>query len=296
MSKLDSIIYLITDSSLGYILLVAALYLIAWPVAIVINRKFVSANPGKLGYKWGYIVGLVGVINGLLLLPSENKSYVIMGFILTLSSALVLMRDRFAWVALLLVYLALDSQGNLGPTVINLIYLKNRWKEFKGLKENSSEKTDGIISEKKDISKVSVAPSSKLRNNPFNYIEKPKEVVDTLEALERIEAEANNFTFKMAKKNVEKIIKSSPQRLVKSINEEGNSPEYLALFMLGRALEPFLCSGQYHVYRGVLGIEGQEMLKLWDFIMDRTLQAGYHSQDQVARDKNWIREQIKEVG
>ena len=130
----------------------------------------------------------------------------------------------------------------------------------------------------------------------FGNTFKPKEVKAALLALDMEEEKCNtNSAFKLIKKDVSKLICDSEKTVI-SIKEEGFSPNTLVYLLMTNIISEHLVSGRYHTYRGVLSFVGQDLLKLWDYAVNGLHQLGYHDDIESDKDREWIREQIKNVG
>ncbi len=81
-----------------------------------------------------------------------------------------------------------------------------------------------------------------------------------------------------------------------SIRIDGMKPDHLALMLIANVIGDELSTGSYHVYRGVLGAVGNDMLKLWNATISALKERGYYSDAEVEEDMRWIREQISNAG
>ena len=81
-----------------------------------------------------------------------------------------------------------------------------------------------------------------------------------------------------------------------SVRIEKMKPEHLALLLVTNVLGAEIQSGNHHIYRGILGIIGQDMLSAWSSAQKVMLERGYVTDDGVAKDNQWIHEQIKGAG
>jgi len=85
-------------------------------------------------------------------------------------------------------------------------------------------------------------------------------------------------------------------KTVHSIRIDHMKPDHLALVLITNVLGRHLSSGQHHTYRGVLGMVGSDMLKVWSAAISRLKERGYYSADEADQDMQWIRDQVKAVG
>lgn len=72
--------------------------------------------------------------------------------------------------------------------------------------------------------------------------------------------------------------------------------EHLALVFIKQSLDNGLCSGQYHVYRGVLGIQGREFKEAYRIVNDKMIDKGYITEEVKNADLKSINIDINCVG
>ena len=82
-----------------------------------------------------------------------------------------------------------------------------------------------------------------------------------------------------------------------------NNVRLAASSIVIQMIESMILSGDYHLYRGVLSEEGKSLVTLWELMMQKYLNLNPVSQDNVALDDNWLKEQrinlqneIKDIG
>lgn len=95
------------------------------------------------------------------------------------------------------------------------------------------------------------------------------------------------------------LIKNNPEKIIEQIiqTEEENSKAW-AIESVAFCAQRFLESGQFHVYRGVLNIEGDELLKIYNLMYDKLLKMNisYITAEYVEECNKYIREEIKKIG
>lgn len=134
--------------------------------------------------------------------------------------------------------------------------------------------------------------SKKLYEHNFDI---PAEVQQCLEELKILESKLDNTSFPLIKPQVTKLIKDK-EKTIYSIRESKMSPRYLVLLLISNVSGDSLATGQYHVYRGRLSMEGQELLKLFNYAISEMEKNGFQSKEETEKDRVWIREQINSVG
>ena len=81
-----------------------------------------------------------------------------------------------------------------------------------------------------------------------------------------------------------------------SIDEDGLTPEALVFLLASNVANAELCSGQHHIYRGVLSQSGRTLLTTFEKASQLIVECGVHSQDEHECDMNSIRKEIAEIG
>ena len=122
--------------------------LVAIPASFVLDKSLHRTFPGVQPYKWGYFMGVGGVISsliyGVLLLASIHNAkvgeerttlFVLLAYalIIAVTHFLIIKRQRWAWVT------GTILQFNPLLWVLNTIYIRSRWAE---LSSNASAATD----------------------------------------------------------------------------------------------------------------------------------------------------------
>jgi hypothetical protein len=130
----------------------------------------------------------------------------------------------------------------------------------------------------------------------FASVFQPREVKDTLLALDRLAYDSTNLAMPEVQRLVRKAILADPGKVVGSIRADRLQPKTLVWLLTSNVLDRQLSSGSLHTYRGMLSIIGNSMLTLWDAAADNLAETGFYSAEQAARDKAHIREQIRRAG
>lgn len=126
-------------------------------------------------------------------------------------------------------------------------------------------------------------------------IDSPAEVQHCLEELKLIESKLDNMSFPLIKHQVIKLIKNK-EKTIYSIRDDKTSPRDLVLLLISNVSGDAMATGQHHVYRGRLSMEGQELLKLFNYAISELEKSGFQSKEETEKDRLWIREQINSVG
>lgn len=84
--------------------------------------------------------------------------------------------------------------------------------------------------------------------------------------------------------------------IVEAVTSENISPERIALFAIINAIADLIPTGQYHTYRGVLGMNGSEMLGIWNKAQQDAMDRGYVTEEIRREECSWLIQQIKSVG
>jgi len=83
---------------------------------------------------------------------------------------------------------------------------------------------------------------------------------------------------------------------VSTIRLDHKTPEYLALVLIFNVIVDLLPSGRYHIYRGTLNYNGESMHRTFESVLKEMLDRGYATEEEVRKDREEMRRQIREVG
>ena len=133
--------------------------------------------------------------------------------------------------------------------------------------------------------------------NIFKESMAPKEVKAALNVLDEAEDKFNSRYFKIVRDEIEKIILSRQNEVVKLI-QGGASPREWIYSVIGNIAGDHVESGRYHVYRGLLNPvgPGEDLLKIFDLSVNELVQMGAIDKEYADQQKAGIRENIKKVG
>ena len=81
-----------------------------------------------------------------------------------------------------------------------------------------------------------------------------------------------------------------------SIRVNQMKPKQLALLLITNVAWNELASGNYHIYRGVLNVIGNEYLRVFKVALSSSLELGYIDSDEYRDDLKKLEMAIKEVG
>lgn len=95
---------------------------------------------------------------------------------------------------------------------------------------------------------------------------------------------------------VQSYLRRNPQAAVDAIRIEHVQPEHYALALIGGILKIQLVSGQHHSYRGVLGIIGADMKRVWEKVTDRLVDRGYVDTETAQEVRMDLHDEIKSIG
>jgi hypothetical protein len=85
-------------------------------------------------------------------------------------------------------------------------------------------------------------------------------------------------------------------RTVHSVRVDGVSPRNIAWLVVSNVAGEMVACGHYHVYRGLLSMSGKALQQAFHRATDELQKAGFHDAAGAAKDREWLRERIKEVG
>jgi hypothetical protein len=112
--------------------------------------------------------------------------------------------------------------------------------------------------------------------------------------LDEVEEELGICNFEMVRSPIMALFKKASQDEI-SRNVTPN-PEKFILGALSNISGDMLESGRYHIYRGALGLDGQELLKVFNFTIDKSASKGYVTEDFAEHNKELILINIGDVG
>lgn len=84
--------------------------------------------------------------------------------------------------------------------------------------------------------------------------------------------------------------------IVYLVRIDGKKPDDLALLYIYNALFLEVGSGWHHVYRGMLSMRGQELLKYWEKICQISVDAGYMSPEEKLKVQSDMQVNIRQAG
>ncbi|MBW2618484.1 MAG: hypothetical protein JRC92_06380 [Deltaproteobacteria bacterium] len=126
---------------------------------------------------------------------------------------------------------------------------------------------------------------------------------EVVEALAILDEAKNKFgmgfsassAFDLVRAQVEKIIRSDT-KLFLEVVRKGRSVRKYIYYAITYTSGDMLESGQYHVYRGVLSMNGNGLLEIFDGAIDELVKLGGMDKEYAKKEKNAIRQNIKGVG
>lgn len=116
-----------------------------------------------------------------------------------------------------------------------------------------------------------------------------------LEELSRIREEAGGLFFDEIETSVAELIADKEKTSI-SINEDDLSPRTLVFLLITNVIQSILPLGKYHIYRGILSMRGDDLLRLWDYSTKQLTELGYYTSEQSEEDRKWMRDQVKKAG
>jgi len=125
-----------------------------------------------------------------------------------------------------------------------------------------------------------------------------KEVKAALGVLDELDYECNSYAFQLVRKQVESAILEEPEEFVSIITRQGKTPRQKIYSYLEKVAGDYLECGSrdYYVYRGLLNPTGEQLLRVYDRIIDQMREIDYISEEEARKQKSNIRKRIEEVG
>ena len=123
----------------------------------------------------------------------------------------------------------------------------------------------------------------------------PIEVKKTLKEFKAIMKQFDGLCSRIVEPEVIAEIKNV-DKTVHSVRVEGKAPDFIALLVITNVVGRHLQCGQYHIYRGLLGMVGEDMVQLWNFTQRQMKVRGYRTEEEIAEDNKWLKDEISRVG
>jgi hypothetical protein len=123
----------------------------------------------------------------------------------------------------------------------------------------------------------------------------PTEVKEAIGILDEASRIFQCAGFSLVREPIEKTILANDYKFLDAVIR-GRPVRKYVYSSISNISGNMLEGGQYHVYRGVLGIVGEELLKIFDSATDELLRLGDCDKKFAENQKNVIRENIKMVG
>lgn len=86
------------------------------------------------------------------------------------------------------------------------------------------------------------------------------------------------------------------EKTVCSIRDEKMKVDHLALLLITNTLGEQISSGAHHVHRGILGHTGRDMCHVFRSAVEAMKKRGYCTDEEAAKDMQWINEKIRKAG
>lgn len=115
------------------------------------------------------------------------------------------------------------------------------------------------------------------------------------DALAELEGAGVIPAFELLKPGILELLKDKARTRV-SITKDGLSPDALIYLLASNVANNMLCSGQHHIYRGVLSESGHRLLQGFTKASELMIKCEVHSLEEHERDMESLRKEIKEIG
>ncbi len=125
-----------------------------------------------------------------------------------------------------------------------------------------------------------------------------KEIKAAIGVLDEFEYSCGTSVFQSVRELVESAILENPEKFINAIKEQGINPRQKVYSMMEYVAGDYLESGSldFFVYRGLLNPWGTELLRIYDLIIERMKEIHCISDEEAVKQKNDIRNCIKNVG
>lgn len=126
------------------------------------------------------------------------------------------------------------------------------------------------------------------------------EVLAVMAVLDSIDTTEQGFSqlmvFPEVKKKAKERILKHAELITKLMVKNKSSPEAVVYAWIANVSGDMLESGEYHVYRGIVDILGEQLLEIFDIATDKYAAHGEIDAVRAAKEKEAIRQNIKMMG
>lgn len=123
----------------------------------------------------------------------------------------------------------------------------------------------------------------------------PKEIMAAIGVLDEFDYSCNSPAFRLVREVVESTILEQSEKFISVIKEQGITPRQKIYSIMERVAGDYLESGSidFFVYRGLLNPCGEELLRIYDLIIERMREIDCISDEEARKQKSEIRKCIK---
>jgi len=132
----------------------------------------------------------------------------------------------------------------------------------------------------------------------FSKLFRPKAVADVLFCLDHLDVTplADTDCYGEIKNRARQAIMSKQETVRKAVTVDGQPPLHVALNLIVNLCGGDLASGNYHTYRGVLGMRGAARRTLFQRAQSMMVERGLIDQEDADEGLSFLVEQIREAG
>jgi hypothetical protein len=102
--------------------------------------------------------------------------------------------------------------------------------------------------------------------------------------------------FQIMRRDLETAVAGNQTNSLKRIKHDHLQPKHLAHITLADVVEKHILSGNYHLSKGRMTLEGQALVTVWNHVIDKIEKAGFVDRDRIARIRRDLFEKIMQVG
>lgn len=124
----------------------------------------------------------------------------------------------------------------------------------------------------------------------------PSAIKSIIESLDLLEQRIGSSAFTLARSQVEAHMKQDPKPYCDAISVEKTRPAQVAAASIANFSGDILESGSLCIYRGVLGLEGEAMMQVFQSSLGELVSLGAATKQQAAEQLSAVRASIKTVG
>jgi hypothetical protein len=142
------------------------------------------------------------------------------------------------------------------------------------------------------IKELGKAEPSKYSGNSIEKMSDRDLVRWCLAEVDRVESEASADLTPELIEYARGSIRKNPGAAVETVRVHGVTPRNMPWLLISNAAGEEVASGRHHVYRGILGLGGQDLRKSYLRAVSEMEVGGYYTPEKAKSDRDWLEKAI----